>query len=173
MQQAPAQAALDAERARVAEQNILDQNRINALLGASGMGQGMFGTTSTQTGGGPSALQSGLGGALAGASLANTLGIAGLSPAMGAIGGGALGLLASDTRLKEDVELLGKHPNGLNLYRWKWNETARKNRFETYPTEGFMAQEAQKLYPEHVYRHPTGYLMLDYAALSNEVMGAI
>ena len=45
--------------------------------------------------------------------------------------------------------------------------------FETYPTEGFMAQEAQKLYPEHVYRHPTGYLMLDYAALSNEVMGAI
>jgi hypothetical protein len=36
-----------------------------------------------------------------------------------------------------------------------------------------MAQEARKLYPEHVYRHPTGFLMLDYAALSNEVMGAI
>ena len=174
MQQAPAQAALDAERARVAEQNVLDQNRINALLGASGMGQGMFGTTTTQTGGGPSALQSGLGGALAGASIINTLGPMGLglTPAMGAIGGGLLGLL-SDNRLKEDVELLGKHPNGLNVYRWKWNETARKNRFETYPTEGFMAQEAQKLYPEHVYRHPTGYLMLDYAALNNEVMGAI
>jgi hypothetical protein len=98
----------------------------------------------------------------------------GLTPSMGAIGGGLLGLLTgSDSRLKEDVELLGKHPNGLNVYKWKWNETARKNRFETYPTEGFMAQEAQKLYPEHVYRHPTGYLMLDYAALSNEVMGAI
>lgn len=172
MQQAPAQAAIDAERARVAEQNVLDQNRINALLGASGMGQGLFGTTTTQTGGGPSGLQSGLGGALAGASLANTLGIAGLTPAMGGGIGALLGLL-SDNRLKEDVELLGKHPNGLNVYRWKWNETARKNRFETYPTEGFMAQEAQKLYPEHVYRHPTGYLMLDYAALSNEVMGVI
>ena len=176
LQQAPAQAAIDAERARVAQQNVLDQNRINALLGASGMGQGMFGTTTTQTGGGPGALTSGLGGALAGASLVNTLGPMGLglTPSMGAIGGGLLGLLAgSDSRLKEDVELLGKHPNGLNVYRWKWNETARKNRFETYPTEGFMAQEAQKLYPEHVYRHPTGYLMLDYAALSNEVMGAI
>lgn len=176
MQQAPAQAAIDAERARVAQQNALDQNRINALLAASGMGQGMFGTTTTQTGGGPGALTSGLGGALAGASLVNTLGPMGLglTPSMGAIGGGLLGLLTgSDSRLKEDVELLGKHPNGLNVYKWKWNETARKNRFETYPTEGFMAQEAQKLYPEHVYRHPTGYLMLDYAALSNEVMGAI
>lgn len=172
MQQAPAQAAIDAERARVAEQNALDQNQINALLAASGMGQGMFGTTTTQTGGGPSGLQSGLGGALAGASLANTLGITGLTPAMGGGIGALLGLL-SDSRLKEDIELLGKHPNGLNVYKWKWNETARKNRFETYPTEGFMAQEAQKLYPEHVYRHPTGYLMLDYASLSNEVMGAI
>ena len=174
MQQAPAQAAIDAERARVAEQNVLDQNRINALLGASGMGQGMFGTTTTKTGGGPSALSSGLGGALAGSTLANTLGFAGLTPAMGGIGGGLLGLLAgSDNRLKEDVELLGKHPNGLNVYRWKWNKTAKRHHFEIYPTEGFMAQEARKLYPEHVYRHPTGFLMLDYAALSNEVMGAI
>ena len=175
MQQAPAQAAIDAQIQRINAQNVADQNRINCVLSASGMGQGMFGTTTTQTGGGPSGLQSGLGGALAGASLVNTLGPMGLglTPAMGAVGGGILGLLASDTRLKEDVELLGKHPNGLNVYRWKWNETARKNRFETYPTEGFMAQEAQKLYPEHVYRHPTGYLMLDYAALSNEVMGAI
>lgn len=172
MQQAPAQAAIDAERARVAEQNVLDQNRINALLGASGMGQGMFGTTTTQTGGGPSTLSNALGGALTGATLANTLAIPALTPATGATIGTLLAAF-SDTRLKEDVELLGKHPNGLNVYRWKWNETARKNRFETYPTEGFMAQEAQKLYPEHVYRHPTGYLMLDYAALNNEVMGAI
>tara|TARA_R100000951_G_scaffold8540_1_gene7751 strand:- start:281 stop:1843 length:1563 start_codon:yes stop_codon:yes gene_type:complete len=174
MQQAPAQAAIDAERARVGQQNALDQNRINALLAASGMGQGMFGTTSTQTGGGPGALSSGLGGALAGASLANTLAIPGITASMGGIGGGLLGLLAgSDNRLKEDVELLGKHPNGLNVYRWKWNKTAKRHHFEIYPTEGFMAQEARKLYPEHVYRHPTGFLMLDYAALSNEVMGAI
>ena len=170
--QLPEQAEIDAEKIRVADQNQLDLGRLNALLGAAGLGQGMFGTTTTQTGGGPSRLSSGLGGALTGASLANTLGITGLTPAMGGGIGALLGLL-SDSRLKEDVELLGKHPNGLNVYRWKWNETARKNRFETYPTQGFIAQEAQKLYPEHVYRHPTGYLMLDYAALSNEVMGAI
>tara|TARA_B100001057_G_C22871397_1_gene959078 strand:+ start:13565 stop:14773 length:1209 start_codon:yes stop_codon:yes gene_type:complete len=170
MQQAPAQAAIDGERARVAEQNVLDQNRINALLGASGMGQGMFGTTSTQTGGGPSTLAKAAGGALTGATLASS--IPALTPAMGTTMGTILALF-SDNRLKEDVELLGKHPNGLNVYRWKWNKTAKRHHFEIYPTEGFMAQEARKLYPEHVYRHPTGFLMLDYAALSNEVMGAI
>ena len=170
MQQAPAQAALDAERARVSNQNVLDQNRVNALLGASGMGQGMFGTTSTQTGGGPSTLAKAAGGALTGATLASS--IPALTPAMGTTMGALLALF-SDNRLKEDVELLGKHPNGLNVYRWKWNKTAKRHHFEIYPTEGFMAQEAKKLYPEHVYRHPTGFLMLDYAALSNEVMGAI
>ncbi len=170
MQQAPAQAAIDGERARVAEQNVLDQNRINALLGASGMGQGMFGTTSTQTGGGPSTLAKAAGGALTGATLASS--IPALTPAMGTTMGALLALF-SDNRLKEDVELLGKHPNGLNVYRWKWNKTAKRHHFEIYPNEGFMAQEAKKLYPEHVYRHPTGFLMLDYAALSNEVMGAI
>jgi len=178
LQQAPAQAAIDAQIQRINAQNAADQNRINALLAASGMGQGMFGTTTTQTGGGPSALSSGLGGALAGAGLASTLGPMGigLTPALGAGIGGGLGLLGllggSDRRLKEDVKRIGTHANGLAMYSWRWMPEAKDVGFDIYPTEGFMAQEAQEVYPQHVYTHPSGYLMLDYASLNNEVAGA-
>ena len=85
------QAALDAIAAQANQQNVLDQNRINALLSAAGMGSGLFGQTTTQTGGGPSTLQSGLGGALTGASLGGLLPAVG-GPVGAAIGGG-LGLL--------------------------------------------------------------------------------
>ena len=85
------QAALDATAAQAAQQNVLDQNQINALLSAAGMGGGLFGQTTTQSGGGPSALQSGLGGALTGASLGGLLPAVG-GPVGAAIGGG-LGLL--------------------------------------------------------------------------------
>lgn len=175
MQQAPAQAAIDAEIARINAQNVADQNQINALLSASGMGQGMFGTTTTQTGGGPSVLSQGLGGALAGVGLANAGFIPGLTPALGAgIGGGLglLGILGSDRRLKEDVKRIGTHANGLAMYSWRWMPEAKDVGFDIYPTEGFMAQEAQEVYPQHVYTHPSGYLMLDYASLNNEVAGA-
>jgi len=85
------QAGLDATAAQANQQNILDQNRINALLSAAGMGGGLFGQTTTKAGGGPSALQSGLGGALTGASLGGLLPAVG-GPVGAAIGGG-LGLL--------------------------------------------------------------------------------
>lgn len=175
LQQSPAQAEIDANMQQINNQNIADQNKINALLSAAGMGQGMFGTTTTQTGGGPSSLQMGLGGALAGAGLANTLGMSAFTPAMGAgIGGGLglLGLLGSDKRLKEDVKRIGTHANGLAMYTWRWMPEAKDVGFDIYPTEGFMAQEAQEVYPQHVYTHPSGYLMLDYASLNNEVAGA-
>jgi hypothetical protein len=168
------QAALDATAAQAAQQNVLDQNQINALLSAAGMGGGLFGQTTTQTGGAPSALNQGLGGALAGAGLASTIGSAAFTPAMGALGGGGLGLLGllSDKRLKKDIKQIGTHANGLAMYSWQWNDEAQSRGFDIYPTEGFMAQEANELYPQHVYVHPSGYLMLDYASLSNEAMGA-
>ena len=168
------QAALDALAQQANQQNILDQNQLNALLSAAGMGSGLFGTTTTQTGGAPSALNQGLGGALAGAGLANTIGSAAFSPAMGAGIGGGLGLLGflSDRRLKKDIKQIGTHANGLAMYSWQWNDEAQSRGFDIYPTEGFMAQEAREVYPQHVHVHPSGYLMLDYASLSNEAMGA-
>ena len=168
------QARLDATAAQAAQQNVLDQNQINALLSSAGMGGGLFGQTTTQSGGGPSSLNQGLGGALAGAGLANTIGSAAFSPALGAGIGGGLGLLGllSDRRLKKDIKQIGTHANGLAMYSWQWNDEAQSRGFDIYPTEGFMAQEAREVYPQHVHVHPSGYLMLDYASLSNEAMGA-
>ena len=168
------QARLDAIAAQANQQNILDQNELNAYLSAAGLGSGLFGSTTTQSGGAPSALNQGLGGALAGAGLAQTIGSSAFSPAMGALGGAGLGLLGflSDKRLKKDIKQIGTHANGLAMYSWQWNDEAQSRGFDIYPTEGFMAQEAKELYPQHVYVHPSGYLMLDYASLSNEAMGA-
>ena len=96
LQRGVQQAGIDGQMAQVNEQNVLDQNQLNALLSAAGMGQGMFGQNTTQTGGGPSALGTAAGGALTGA------GIGGLIPGAaagstlglpGAILGGGLGLL--------------------------------------------------------------------------------
>lgn len=165
------QAALDATAAQANQQNILDQNQINALLSAAGMGGGLFGQTSTQTGGGPSALSKAAGGALTGAALANAIPAAGVSGGLGAALGAGLSFL-SDKRLKKDIKQIGTHANGLAMYSWQWNDEAQSRGFDIYPTEGFMAQEAREVYPQHVHVHPSGYLMLDYASLSNEAMGA-
>ena len=91
LQRGVQQAGLDSQVAQVNEQNVLDQNQLNALLSAAGMGQGMFGQNTTQTGGGPSAIQSGVGGALSGAALGSQIGAVG-GP-LGALVGGGLGLL--------------------------------------------------------------------------------
>lgn len=97
------QARLDALAQQANQQNILDQNELNAYLSAAGLGSGLFGTTTTETGGGPSALSTGLGGALTGASLGAL--IPNTAPAQagllagtnfglpGALVGGGLGLL--------------------------------------------------------------------------------
>lgn len=168
------QARLDAIAAQANQQNILDQNELNAYLSAAGLGSGLFGSTTTQSGGAPTTLNQGLGGALAGAGLAQTIGSSAFTPAMGALGGAGLGLLGflSDRRLKKDIKQIGTHANGLAMYSWQWNDEAQSRGFDIYPTEGFMAQEANELYPQHVHVHPSGYLMLDYASLSNEAMGA-
>jgi len=168
------QAKLDALAQQANQQNILDQNELNAYLSAAGLGSGLFGSTTTQSGGAPTTLNQGLGGALAGAGLAQTIGSSAFTPAMGALGGGGLGLLGflSDRRLKKDIKQIGTHANGLAMYSWQWNDEAQSRGFDIYPTEGFMAQEAREVYPQHVHVHPSGYLMLDYASLSNEAMGA-
>ena len=159
------QAGLDALNAQNAEQNVLDQNRINALLSASGMSSGLYGQAVQNAP--PSALSQGIGGAVTGAGLAGTLGLGGAAAGKGALAGGGLGLLGllSDRRLKKNIEAIGKHPNGLTMYTWEWNDTAKEAGFDVYPTSGFIAQEAQKIYPEHVFEHESGYLMIDYVTL--------
>lgn len=146
------QAALNATAAQANQQNVLDQNRINALLQSAGMGSGLFGQTTTQNqSNNPSFLDQASSAATTAAAVAS---------------------LFSDERLKENITKIGVHKNGLNIYSWDWNETAREFDDELLGSEfGFIAQEAQQVYPEHVHKHSSGYLMLDYDGLGKEVQG--
>jgi len=118
------------------------------------MGSGLFGSGTTQTtSNNPSFLDQAASAATTAAAIA--------------------GLFPSDERLKENITKIGVHKNGLNIYSWDWNETAREFDDELLGSEfGFIAQEAQQVYPEHVYKHSSGYLMLNYEGLGKEVQGA-
>lgn len=64
----------------------------------------------------------------------------------------------SDIRLKRDIAQVGRLPNGLGLYRYRylWSD-------ETYV--GVMAQEVEAIAPDAVVRAPDGHLRVDYANL--------
>lgn len=61
----------------------------------------------------------------------------------------------SDRRLKEDVERIGESDEGLPIYKYRY-----KGEPETHI--GFMADEVEKVHPEAVGVHPTGYKTVDY-----------
>jgi hypothetical protein len=79
-----------------------------------------------------------------------------------AIGIGAKAFMASDRRLKRNVERIGRTPNGkLNIYRFNylWSDT---------PTVGYMADEVMHVYPEAVFE-VGGFKVLDYSKIVSGV----
>lgn len=88
-------------------------------------------------------------------------GTAGLIGGIGAGLGGAANLgkflfTASDERLKEDIERVGKTDDGQPIYNFRYKSGGPV-------VMGLMAQEVAKKRPEAVARDPeTGYLMVDY-----------
>ena len=73
---------------------------------------------------------------------------------------GQMGMAAammSDRRLKTNIQLIGKHDNGMNIYSWDyvWGEHSR----------GVMADEVEEIMPEAVVMHPTGFKMVNYSML--------
>ena len=64
----------------------------------------------------------------------------------------------SDIRLKRDVDALGQHADGINLYRFRylWSDTVHV---------GVMAQEVAARRPDAVRQGADGYLRVDYARL--------
>lgn len=68
----------------------------------------------------------------------------------------------SDIRLKDKLIKIGSR-NGLNLYRWCWNEEAEKLGLEG-DAIGYIAQEVERKYPDAVSEH-SGYKMVNYAIL--------
>lgn len=119
-------------------------NMMNGMPDFSGSTQSSTGQQGTNR------LMQGLGAASAGLGIWQALG------GLGAAGGGLLPFMLSDRRLKREVRRIGSYrgtPWYRFAYRWDGPGVVR---------EGVMADEA----PERaVYRHPSGYLMVDYGAL--------
>jgi hypothetical protein len=61
----------------------------------------------------------------------------------------------SDVRLKEDIQPVGKTYDGQNLYAYRYKG-------DPTPHVGLMAQEVEKIKPDAVFEHPSGYKMVDY-----------
>jgi hypothetical protein len=77
----------------------------------------------------------------------------------GLFGLGSAGILASDVRLKTDIEPAGQR-GGHDWYRFRyvWDEPGTQR-------EGVMAQEVIQTRPDAVITHPLGFLMVDYDKL--------
>lgn len=99
-------------------------------------GQGVGGTTVSKTSGGDSG----------GSDMANIAGLA-LTAAS----------FFSDARLKTDISKVGELPSGLGVY--DYTKFGKRER-------GVMAQEVEKVIPEAVSTHESGYKMVNYGLLS-------
>lgn len=72
--------------------------------------------------------------------------------------GGAAAMAFSDERLKTNVQRVGTHPLGVGVY--EYDIAGRRER-------GVMAQELLRVKPQAVFRHPSGFLMVDYGQLDD------
>jgi hypothetical protein len=66
--------------------------------------------------------------------------------------------MVSDMRAKEDIRLVGRTFDGLNIYTFRYKG-------DPVTHMGVMAQEAQKIHPDAVIRLEDGYLAVDYSRI--------
>jgi hypothetical protein len=72
---------------------------------------------------------------------------------------GAAWIMASDVRLKTDIEPVGALPSGLPLYRYRYKGDPRLQ-------IGVMAHEAAEMFPDAVAVMPSGFLGVDYGRIA-------
>ena len=73
------------------------------------------------------------------------------------LAGAAAPLVFSDRRLKSNIERIGTHKLGIGLYEYDIFGERQ---------QGVMADEAEKVMPEAVLMHPSGYKMVNYGLLN-------
>lgn len=81
----------------------------------------------------------------------------------GAIVGGAMSMAGgfmSDVRLKENIDLIGQYPNGMNQYEFNYRADPAKQRYR-----GVMAQEVELTRPDAVVTDEDGYKSVIYDLL--------
>lgn len=72
------------------------------------------------------------------------------------------GAIFSDDRLKADVTFLRKRPDGIGLYRFRYEGS-------TQFYEGVMASDVQKIRPDAVHYEDDGMKWVDYAAIREQL----
>lgn len=82
--------------------------------------------------------------------------LGGLYSGIGSLAGGGIAAKFSDIRLKSNIIKVGEHPKGFGIY--EYDIFGRRER-------GVMAQEVEKIIPEAVLEHPSGFKMVNYGAL--------
>ena len=87
--------------------------------------------------------------------------IADIGTAAGGIG--QLISVLSDSRLKENINFVGKS-KGHNVYTWDWNNKGKSIGASKFPTTGVIAQEVAHI-PNAVTVGDHGYLMVNYGEL--------
>lgn len=81
------------------------------------------------------------------------------------IGAAAKWFSLSDARLKHNIEYYDTMPNGVKVYTWDWNETAKELGADEYPSFGVLAQEIMKTHPDAVMEGDDGYLRVNYGKI--------
>lgn len=148
------QAELDAEAARWEQGQNADWQRLNAYTGSVAPFTGLGGNITQQTTEPRRPFATALGGLATGAGIMGSLATGGWGfPLLS-----GLGLMASDERVKEDIERVGETDEGEPLFKYKYRGD---------PTEtthvGVIAQHLAETQPEAVHRGPHGMLLVDYS----------
>ena len=73
------------------------------------------------------------------------------------LGSAVMPYIFSDKRLKSNITRIGTHPLGIGIYEY--------DIFDRHEI-GVMAQEVQKVLPEAIHIHPSGFMMVDYGRLN-------
>jgi len=79
----------------------------------------------------------------------------------------AASIFFSDPRLKENIEQISTI-HDLGIFQWDWIEAAQDTMIAACQTIGFMADEVEALYPQHVSEF-AGFKVIDYEALLDEL----
>jgi hypothetical protein len=152
---------------QISEQQLLQQNPLN-MLNATRTGQQMQVANMPQVGqSNPAALQAVAGPDMLGAAQAQgqysmnsyNQQMAAYNAMMqgGASAAGTAAGAMSDRRLKKNIKRIGTHALGIGFYTWDyiWGQ----------PFAGVMADEVEKVMPEAVGTHPSGFKWVNYKML--------
>ena len=79
---------------------------------------------------------------------------------------GGAALMASDVRMKENIEVIGVAENGLTVYKYEYKPEFKDHELAGKGVHyGYMAQEVEQVYPYAVKTLDDGYKVVDYGLL--------